>query len=49
MSALTQWNPFRSLAGREDAFDDFVREFFGKTDGGDFLPPVEVAESEGAT
>ena len=47
MSALAHWNPFRSLAGREDAFDDLVREFFGKTDAGDFLPPVEVAESEG--
>jgi HSP20 family protein len=47
MSALIQWNPFRSIAGREDAFDDFVREFFGKSEGADLMPPIEVAESDG--
>jgi HSP20 family protein len=47
MSALTHWNPFRSIEGQEDAFQDLVREFFGKTEGGNLLPPVEVAESEG--
>jgi HSP20 family protein len=46
MSALTHWSPFRSLEGREDAFQDLVREFFGKPEG-DLLPPVEVAESDG--
>ena len=46
MSALTHWNPFRSLAGREDTFDDFVREFFGKSEGGDLTPAIEVAESD---
>lgn len=46
MSALTHWNPFRALERREDAFDDFMREFFGKTEGGDIAPPIEVAESE---
>ena len=47
MSALTHWNPFRSIEGQEDAFQDLVREFFGKSEGGNLLPPVEVAESEG--
>jgi len=47
MSALSHWNPFRSVAGREDVFDDFVREFFGKGEGADLMPPVEVAESNG--
>jgi HSP20 family protein len=47
MSALIQWDPFRSIAGREDAFDDFVREFFGKSEGADLMPPIEVAESDG--
>ncbi len=45
MSELTHWNPFRSLEGREDAFQDLVQEFFGKS-GGELLPPVEVAESD---
>ncbi len=45
MSALAHWNPFRSIAGREDAFDDLVREFFGKPEG-ELMPPVEVAESD---
>ena len=47
MSTLTHWNPFRSLAGREESFDDFVREFFGRTDGAEIMPPIEVAESDG--
>ncbi len=47
MSTLSHWNPFRSLEGQEDAFQDLVREFFGKSGGGDLMPPVEVAESDG--
>lgn len=46
MSTLTHWNPFRSLESREDAFQDLVREFFGKP-GDELLPPVDVAESDG--
>jgi HSP20 family protein len=45
MSTLTHWNPFRSIEGGEDAFQDLVREFFGKA-GGEIMPPVEVAESD---
>lgn len=45
MSALTHWNPFRSLETQEDAFQDLVREFFGKSNG-ELLPPVDVAESD---
>lgn len=47
MSTLTRWNPFRALERREDAFEDFVREFFGRAGREDeLLPPVEVAEAE---
>lgn len=47
MSTLTHWNPFRALERREDVFDDFMREFFGKARGEEgFMPPVEVAEAE---
>jgi HSP20 family protein len=45
MPALTHWNPFRAIEGREDAFQDLVREFFSQTEGVDLVPPVEVAES----
>jgi HSP20 family protein len=45
MSALTHWNPFRSIEGREDAFQDLVREFFGRPDG-DLMPPIDVAETD---
>ncbi len=45
MSALTNWNPFRSIEGREDAFQEIVREFFGKIDG-ELIPPIEVAETD---
>lgn len=45
MSNLTHWNPFRSLESQEDAFQDLVREFFGKS-GGELLPPVDLAESD---
>lgn len=47
MSALTHWNPFRSIEGREDAFQDLVREFFGQANGQDLVPAVEVSESDG--
>jgi len=45
MSALAHWNPFRALERRDDSFDDFVREFFGKAEG-DVMPPVDVAETD---
>ena len=45
MSALANWNPFRALERREDAFEDLMREFFGK-EGDTLTPPVEVGESE---
>ncbi|MGH7894526.1 MAG: Hsp20 family protein, partial [Candidatus Binatia bacterium] len=45
---LAHWDPFRSLRHREDAFEDFVREFFGRAEGSDVIePPIEVAESNG--
>lgn len=47
MSALTHWNPFRSIEGQEDAFQDFVREFFGKSGNNELMPAIDVAESEG--
>lgn len=48
MSTLTQWNPFRALERREESFEDFVREFFGRSERGDQapMPPVEVAEGD---
>lgn len=47
MSALTHWNPFRSIQSQEDAFQDLVREFFGTSGSPDLMPPVEFAESDG--
>lgn len=47
MTALTHWNPFRSLGRRDDAFDEFFRDFahrFG--DDGPLQPSVDLAESE---
>ena len=42
---LTHWDPFRALRRRDDAFDDFVREFFVR--GAEAIePPVEVAETD---
>src|SRR5512143_1178163 len=46
MSSLTTWDPFRRLHRRDDVFEDFVRDVFGRTEGGAVEPPVEVAESD---
>jgi HSP20 family protein len=45
MTSLMQWDPFRRLRRRDDAFEDFVRDFFGRDDAA-VEPPVEVAESD---
>lgn len=34
MSSLANWNPFRALERREDAFEDLMREVFGRSEGG---------------
>jgi HSP20 family protein len=46
MGTLTKWDPFRTLRRRDDVFEDFVRDFFGREEGGALEPPAEVAESE---
>jgi HSP20 family protein len=43
----THWDPFRTVKRREESFDDFVREFFGRTISESTEPPVEVSESNG--
>jgi HSP20 family protein len=49
MKALTRWRPLRSLARRDDLFEDFFREFFDtpETAVGPLEPAAEVAESDG--
>jgi HSP20 family protein len=39
------WDPFRKLRRRDDLFEDFIRDVFGREEG-TVEPPVEVAESE---
>jgi HSP20 family protein len=39
------WDPFRRLRRRDDLFEDFVRDVFGREEGA-LEPPAEVAESE---
>ena len=46
MNSLTRWDPFRSLRRRDDPFETFVRDFFGREEGAAVEPPVEVAESD---
>ena len=46
MSSLMKWDPFRNLRRRDDGFEDFMRDFFGRDDGV-VEPPVEVAEADG--
>ncbi len=46
MSSLTKWDPLRRLRRRDDVFEDFVRDFFGRDDGA-VEPPVEVSEADG--
>jgi HSP20 family protein len=41
------WDPFRALRRRDDAFEDLVRDVFGREGAGALEPPVEVAESDG--
>jgi HSP20 family protein len=49
MRALTKWRPLRSLARRDDLFEDLFREFFAtpETGVGPLEPAAEVAESDG--
>jgi HSP20 family protein len=49
MRALTKWRPLRSLARRDDLFEDLFREFFAppETGVGPLEPAAEVAESNG--
>lgn len=46
MSALAKWDPFRRLGRRDDVFEDFIRDVFGRDDGV-VEPPVEIAEADG--
>ncbi len=46
MSSLTKWDPLRRLRRRDDVFEYFVRDFFGRDDGA-VEPPVEVSEAYG--
>jgi HSP20 family protein len=45
MNSVTKWDPFRKLRRREDVFEDFLSDFFGREDSV-VEPPVEVAESD---
>jgi HSP20 family protein len=49
MNPLTTWRPFRSLARRDDLFEDLFREFFRAPEAGagPLEPSAEVAESDG--
>ena len=49
MKALNRWRPLRSLARRDDLFEDLFREFFDtpETGAGPLEPAAEVAESDG--
>jgi HSP20 family protein len=49
MKALTTWRPLRSLARRDDLFEDLFREFFRvpEAGAGPLEPAAEVAESDG--
>lgn len=47
MNALTKWRPLRSLARREDAFEEFFRDLFRSPEAGLLEPSAEVAESDG--
>jgi HSP20 family protein len=46
MSSLITWDPFRKLRRRDDLFEDFVRDIFGREEGATLEPPVEVAETD---
>jgi HSP20 family protein len=49
MRALTKWRPMRSLARRDDLFEDLFREFFAAPEpgAGPVEPAAEIAESDG--
>ncbi len=47
MSSLMTWDPFRRLRRRDDVFEDFLRDVFGREEGALLEPPVEVSESDG--
>ncbi len=49
MAALTTWRPFRSVARRDDLFEDFLRDVMraGEGQGGMLEPAAEVAETDG--
>ncbi len=47
MAALTQWDPFRALRRRDDAFDELLREFFARGGSEVMEPSADVAESNG--
>lgn len=48
MAGLTTWNPLRSLARREDFFEDLFRDLLraGEPNGGLLEPAVDIAEAE---
>jgi len=47
MAAIVHWDPFRALRRRDDAFDDFFREFFTRGEMDVIEPAADVAESDG--
>jgi HSP20 family protein len=49
MKALSRWRPMRSLARRDDLFEDMFREVFGTPESGvgPLEPAAEVAEADG--
>ena len=49
MRALTKWRPLRSLARRDDLFEDLFREVFAAPEpgAGPVEPAAEIAESDG--
>jgi HSP20 family protein len=46
MPSLAHWDPFRALRRRDETLEDFVRDFFGRTEGDALEPPVELGETE---
>jgi HSP20 family protein len=47
MASLAHWDPFRAFRRRDEAFDDFFREFFARGDSEMIEPAADVAESNG--
>lgn len=45
-SLLTTWDPFRALRRRDDAFEDFFRDMFSRSEETVLEPPLEVGEGE---